>query len=361
MAQLEFLSALQDVSRQAFNITRWPLQLLCDQEKLALYFWYERRTGRRREEAEFSTDLGETTDLILPLMIEIHFGRWGSTDDILRPVASRFRDRLMDLELVEELRLPMALNRLYIWPPMNWLDKGSLDKLELLQGEFNFSIVSGDISSDSHIRLAHPHLSDAIYKSICGVSNPRIYAKDISAAFLKALNSDWSIVVQILEVIAEDHPRLDIVDRKTLSCEIANAWNSSSAKLRLNQPGQRMIIWSLWASWATREPEIVHYLGGRSPFDRSIEALTDALNHDSWPLIWLKLWRIHPKHPKLLEVAISWFMTGNRDIFKSAYWPLVFKHLPQSLSFSRLYRERLLDAALGGGDFRMRDLDKDSK
>ena len=137
-------------------ITPWLLPKLEVDEVEPIKEWYKQKTGQIAQTGSaFEQDEG----LFVSMMVEIEHGH-------LDAFARRFKNRLEAANLIQPLTPILALNRLYLWTPVAWFDADlspeQQDAFDLLNedGDFTLNKASG---AKNHIRLTHPHVSNAIY------------------------------------------------------------------------------------------------------------------------------------------------------------------------------------------------------
>ena len=117
----------------------------------------------------------------------------------------RFRRRLQDLDLVEALTAPLALNRLYISAPGSWLDERESDALRRLNQDQDFSMLTLGGRAGQYIRVTHPHLSNVIYEAVRERDDAVVRARDLHRAFAKSVQADPATGRLILHRGADNH------------------------------------------------------------------------------------------------------------------------------------------------------------
>ena len=115
----ERLKELQSEGAGAFDIIVWDISLADRREQDDFRQWYRQRRGQPKQRGSaFDRDAG----LPISMVFEMAEGD-------LTQFANRFRDRLREEGLTEPLRPLLALNRLYVWPPWQWLSEEEHDRL----------------------------------------------------------------------------------------------------------------------------------------------------------------------------------------------------------------------------------------
>ena len=137
---------IDDAGAHGIRLSSWRIPAVDSTESLALQNWFSQRTGRTSHPGPaFRQEQG----LIVSMMFELKHGD-------LEPLAHRFRNRLEQINLKEPLYQPLALNRLYIWCPVNWLTDVEKSLLEALNQDADFSFLSTTTGS-GYLKLTHPH------------------------------------------------------------------------------------------------------------------------------------------------------------------------------------------------------------
>jgi hypothetical protein len=246
------------------------------------------------------------------MMLELRHGS-------LTEFARRFRERLVGSNLLEQLLLPLSLNRLYVWAPVNWLDEltpEQRDALATLNLDQDFSILNIENSAKRYVRLTHPHLSDAIYKSIRPDDFGNQRADDLANAFEKAILVDDVLASRILFVIAQGGDRISIdLNEKFLAKKIVPYCGKLVSIVNKSHPINIAFIWTNLAKWASREPYI-NNLFSTPPLSSAIQAL--GSDHYLWGDLWLQLWGCYPKDTRLSEAGWNWIK--NSFHFDEAAW-----------------------------------------
>ena len=205
-----------DLHRDAGGQARlhpWRIPAVDEAESKTLPGWFSRRAGRPAcTGPAFQQDEG----LMVSMMFELRHGN-------LEQLAHRFRKRLEHAGLAETLYQPLALNRLYVLSPGDWLDEGERIQLEAINQDRDFSFLSiGD--GAGYLKLTHPHLSDAIYRAVRQPPVATAYTRDLADAFARALRTDPPTALRLMRVLASGHERLEILDQPSLAKRCAESW-----------------------------------------------------------------------------------------------------------------------------------------
>lgn len=280
----------------AFYIRSWPLPLVAPAEKNKLRKWFEDRSGRT---AALGPAAAEDEGLMISLMAEM------AVEGNLVAFGSRFRERLEEAGLDEALRLPLALNRLYIFPPAAWLGDEERNRLDALNQDQDFTVLSAESEPGEFLRLTHPHLSNAIYRALERRSVPSVIARDLGKAFEKALETSSTVALEILSTVAGGYERLDEADPVVLRTEFCSAWNEVGRRGEIFDDRGKTWAWAHWAVWAARDADV----NGEIEADTLLE-VTQALerdeNHPQWSTIWRTLAKSHPKERELRKFGLAW-------------------------------------------------------
>ncbi len=300
----------------AFQISTWRLPPSDATERDLLQVWFETRTGRVPTSGPaFEQDEG----LMVSMVFEMQQGD-------LTQFGRRFRERLESEGLVEAIVQPLALNRLYIWAPTSWLNQDQGDALRRINQDRDFSVLSLDERPGHYIRLTHPHLSDTIYRAIRARADERVLARDLASAFARSLDTNPELAVRILGRIAESHDRLELLHEGELARRMAAAWTSCDA-IEAKFVAQEVAgVWTHWARWTARQPEIAALLGGDPPLERAVIAL--GTDHKYWGVLWAHLWDCEPGHERLVASARTWLekQCDTRNRQWSRVWEQLFQY-----------------------------------
>ncbi|MGD8456541.1 MAG: hypothetical protein PVF83_09165, partial [Anaerolineales bacterium] len=327
---------IQSGDAESFRLKIWRLPPIVKTEQKDILEWYEERAGKGTKTGEAFT---QAEGLILSMMVELKHGV------SLLEFGRKFSRRLKNVGLVDALIEPLALNRLYIWTPQSWLEEWSTENREAfieLNSDKDFSLLSEKPDAQGYIRLTHPHLSDDIYKAIRPKESGLSRAVDLANAFHHALNTDMNTAFQILRIIAENPPRISgDLDSKTLVEKTIYSWNSSKFHESKFSPNQLAVLWTNWARWAAREPDINKLLGPPPTLLRAKGVKN--VRSDLWGVLWQNLWKSYPGDVGLTEDAWSWLLRLNTKGVTS--WSHVWRallehteHLPEGITVDGLVR-----------------------
>ena len=295
----EFAEAFEQDSRyRGFEVYRWTVQTIAEDEARKIETWYRQRTGHTPQRGPA---FGQTADaeggLFISLAVELAHGD-------LREFALRFADRVRVNGLADSLLLPLALNRLYLRTPYDWLTEADREKLVTLNTEGDFRLL--EPGQDGQIvRLTHPHLADALYRALRKPGNPEAYANDLIAIFGRALREgNTTLTAQLLRLFSTTAQglateRLAIVDAAHLAKHCAKAWEQVHTPLLLDPDDQADAATS-WACWSVKEPGIAAILKG-DLFRIALDSLEHA--YKIWPGCWERLAECAPQHADLLTWA----------------------------------------------------------
>ena len=304
----------RDCRAEGFHVIPWHLSTLEPAETTLLRNWFQSRTGRLPERG---SALMEKRALMISVMFELEHGD-------LRPFASRFRNRLVEDRLDSVLSIPLALNRLYIWTPRGWLSNDEQARLERLNQDGDFSVLSVEGRGHDLFKLTHPHLSDAIYRALHPGAVPTTFARHLVAAFSRALTSHLPTAVRLLRAVVAQQSRLDIVDEDELAVGMTAAWNTWD-KVGMDQAAA-VEMWVDWARWAARHSVIATLLL-ESPFEKAISMLGRDLPRSL--SLWIRLWTCLPGEPKLVRHAKEWLSSHAAVDGWSSVWRRVMEYSVQ--------------------------------
>jgi hypothetical protein len=314
----EYLEEFQTTGNgEYFQVKKWHIPPVSNAEQRSLLEWFNSKTG---EIANPSTAFEQDEGLILSMMLELRHGN-------MIEFAKRFKERLVGSNLLEQIAQPLALNRLYIWSPANWLNELSpeqQDALSALNLDQDFSVLNIENSSGRYIRLTHPHLSDAIYKAIRSDRSGHQRANDLAKAFEKAIEFDDVLASRILLAIALGGTRIsDDLNEKVLAEKIVAHCGKFIEMVKNLHPINLAFIWTNLARWASREQHINTLFAPKLPFEEAINAL--GTDHYSWGDLWLQLWACYPKNRKLVEAGWDW--VKRRSHFDETAWYSIWRTL----------------------------------
>jgi hypothetical protein len=305
----EFFERLErESSGSELYLKHWSLPLVEIQpfasgepaEADLLTAWFQQRTGEQPQRGSaFDRDQG----LMISMAYELRF----EDPKALKPFASRFRDRLKADDLDQNLVLPLALNRLYLFAPADWLEESDRERFETVNREGDFSIL--DLGSDGEfLRLTHPHISDAIYRAIRDPASQRAFANDLAEAMRRAMVGNITTLRLLLRALSSADPRiterLKDVDLDHLAELVTADWKQSDVESRL-RGSELADINTSWACWHARKPELrLEQRLGHSLFAAARAALRTA--ESAWSTVWQRLRAAYPDDTCLLADAVDW-------------------------------------------------------
>ena len=289
----------EDATYRGFDLHLETIETIAADEAEEIEAWYHQRTGKGSQRGPaFSQASQEDNGLFVSLAVELTHGN-------LEAFAQRFGNRVRLIDgLDEALRLPLALNRLYLRAPYDWLTDNDREKLATLNSERDFSLLEAGTEGQI-VRLTHPHLADALYRALRKPANPEAFTNDLVAVFRRALaEHDTGLVSQLLRVFSAfdeglASERLRIADRPRLARECARIWGSEHAHLALDADGLADAATS-WACWSTTMPCVAEVLGN-DLLDTGLAHLSAA--YKVWPSCWQRLAERYPKRGELFAWA----------------------------------------------------------
>lgn len=314
----EFAEAFEEDARyRGFAVHREIVSPIAGCESQEIGEWYQHRTGRTPKLGPaFEQTHEDDGGLFISLAVELTHGD-------IRQFARRFADRVRVNDLDEALRLPLALNRLYLRAPYDWLSESDREKLTSLNLDGDFRLLdSGE--KGKIVRLTHPHLADALYLALRKPGNIEAYTNDLLAIFRRSLEErNTRLVVQLLRLFSEPDnglvgKRLTIANDAHLSRNCAEEWNKHTSLTLSND--NTAVISTCWASWAQRHPEIEETLGGNLA-NAALAKLDNAL--EVWPDCWMRLANYTSQRPALLEWARTRLPNPTR--LKHQMWSFIWE------------------------------------
>ena len=319
----EFRSVFERNSRaEGFRVHTWELSPLCAAETQQFRVWFERRTGTVPHRGPASA---QQEALMISVMAEMQHGD-------LRPFALRFRARLVDSKLDQTLRVPLALNRLYIWTPRLWLTSDEETRLSAFNLKGDISLLSVESRAREYLKLTHPHLSEAIYNTLRTNFDARGRAEDLVIAFQQALDSDLPTAFRLLRSVATDHARLHDVDPVVLATGMATVWTERLVSNLALYGSEGAEAWVYWSRWAARDTRVGDLLGNEALLDKAISSL--GIAHRFWARLWLLLWQCAPGHPELVKMALNWLAQNREQHSWSYVWDTLAEHKFQTNEFA---------------------------
>ena len=302
---------VDDAGAHGFKLHPWRIPSVDTTESQTLRQWFNRRTGRTAIPGPaFKQEQG----LMVSMMFELRHGD-------LEPLAHRFRKRLEQVELKKPLYQLFAMNRLYVWSPVDWLTNTEQAQLEVINQDADFSFLSTNAGS-GYLKLTHPHLSDIIYQVIRRPSGPTPFTDDLVAAFARALATDARIAVRLLRIFSSNHERLQILDQDRLAARCAQQWRDADVGTTIVDVNLLTDMKVQWAIWAATRPALVDMLG-MNPLVSACTAL--AGGHHHWVRLWLALATSYANEPRVLEIGRRW--VEDRGHFKLPYWSILWEKL----------------------------------
>ena len=305
---------------EGFRIRKWLIPPIRKKEQKEFLDWFQDKSG---ETPKTGDAFEQSEGLILSMMFELRYGD-------MREFGRRFKERLEGSGLLEAMTQPLALNRLYIWPPQSWLDEFSpeqKDALNALNQDKDFSILDSETTTDQYIRLTHPHLSDVVYKAMRPDSGGYQRAEDLTRAFERALLIDEILASRILRSIADGSERILEINSEALAKGISGIWNQHTEHTRKFHYKSLAFFWTSWSRWSSRNSRITSYLNV-SPLEKATECLLGP--HRFWGILWESLWADKPGHPKLIASALSWL--EHPDNLEDSSWSHVWETLLHNAS-----------------------------
>jgi len=314
----EFADAFkEDSAYRGFDVHLQTIHTIAADEAAEVEAWYRERTGLASQRGPaLSQTAQDDGGLFISMAVELAHGD-------LQAFAQRFGERVRVNGLDEALRLPLALNRLYLSTPYDWLSETDREKLATLNGEGDFSFFEMGTEGQT-VRLTHPHLADALYRALRKPGNAVAYTNDLVAAFQRAIDTcDAGLVSQLLRVFSGHEAgllreRLSIVDNVGLAQDCARSWIGNPPMLALD--GQASATVS-WACWATSVPAITRALG-EDLLARALTFLGQA--YKVWPGDWQRLAGCYPGNAQLF----AWAAEHLKDELKLRHptWSFVWEY-----------------------------------
>jgi len=310
----EYLEEFQKTGgTEYFQVKKWIIPSVSKSEQEYFLEWFSLRTG---ELANPGLALEQDNGLVLSMMLELRHGN-------IVEFARRFKERLAGSNILEQMTLQLALNRLYIWAPVTWLSEltpEQQDGLSVLNLDQDFSVLNIEKSAKKYIRLTHPHLSDAIYKVIRPDSFGNQRTDDLARAFEKVVATDDVLASRILLVIAQGGDRITLdLNEKVLAEKIIVHCRTLLEIVNKSHPINLAFVWINLAKWASREPHVDKVLSTPA-LDTAIQIL--GSDHYSWGDLWLQLWACYPNDKRLSESG--WLWTKNYFHWDETAWYVIW-------------------------------------
>jgi len=289
----------EDATYRGFNLNRYQIVPLAAKEAEEVEVWYQQRTGKPPlKGSAFNQAADEDNGLFISLAVELAHGD-------LKTFAQRFAQRIQLNDLDKALWLPLALNRLYLRAPYDWLTKEDREKLATLNHEGDFNLLE---TADERqiVRLTHPHLANALYLALRKPANSEAYTNDLVDTFHRALTEqNADLVSQLLRLFSGREQgmaieRLSIVKLPDLALKCAKHWHEHPPVV--SDADSLADMATSWACWATTAPNIT------STFNTNV--LLTALSHlgtayKAWSICWQHLAEHYPKDEELFFWAVK--------------------------------------------------------
>lgn len=301
----EFKNALQsDFGGKPLNVESWELQPIDSSERESFIQWFEESTGTtaKRGRAALQPDA-----LMISLAHELKHGD-------LEQFASRFANRLAASRLTDSIRIVLAVNRLYIEAPKSWLTAEEWVWLDELNRHGDFAIESNEIADESFIRLAHPYITDAIYRKVRQPYTALACATDIREAFHRCMEQSGDINSRIgrriLAGIARGETGIDI-DEGFLAKECIDLWNTAADRVCDSNPYARADFWLSWCQWEHRRPDLkLAQRLNKVPVEETLAAAGDA--HILRHAILARLQELFPNDERVRSAAKAFLLDRSR-------------------------------------------------
>jgi hypothetical protein len=297
-------------------VKKWGIPSVSKSEQTHFLEWFSLRTG---EVANPGLAFEQDSGLVLSMMLELRHGN-------ITEFARRFKERLSGSNILEQMTLLLALNRLYIWAPVAWLSEltpEQQDGLLALNLDQDFSVLNIENSERKYIRLTHPHLSDAIYKAIRPENFGNQRADDLARAFERVVATDDVLASRILLVVAQGGDRVTLdLNEKSLAEKIITHCKTLLEFVNKTHPVNLAFIWVNLAKWASRESH-VDFILSKPALDTAIQTLGN--DYYLWGDLWLQLWSCYPKNAKLGKIGWEW--VKHRHHYDEAAWYSVWSTL----------------------------------
>ena len=289
------MDELRSEGAGAFAITKWEVPLANTEEQHDFRTWFRKHTLRAPEPR--GTAFREATGLPISMVFEMAEGD-------LTQFANRFRDRLREERLADSLRPLLTLNRLYIWPPWQWLNDDEYARLRNLNKQRDFCLDTHE--RDGYLRLTHPHLVDAIYQAVYE-PDEITRAMDIGCAFKRAAGESHPVTLALLRLLCRGHERLRSVHQDTLLSRLTPVWELL-AQTNLDASSQAEL--AVYAAVLSARSESLRRAAppGYDPLLAARQAL--GLSHPAWGWLWGDLHRAHPRDEMLQADALLWLERG---------------------------------------------------
>ncbi|MFP5977212.1 S1 RNA-binding domain-containing protein [Enterobacter mori] len=287
----------EDATYQGFNLNRYSICPLEAYEANEIESWYQQRTGKIAQRGSAYTQAAEEDNgLFISLALELEHGD-------IKTFAKRFAQRVELTGLNKALILPLALNRLYLRAPYDWLTKEDREILATLNHEGDFNLLE-TADEGQIIRLTHPHLADALYIALRKPANYEAYTNDLADAFKRALTErNANLASQLLRLFSGREQgiateRLNIVKLSDLAVKCSNHWIENPTFA--TNPDDQADMMTSWACWVTTASNIVTVFN-INMFSAALDSLDTA--YKAWSICWQHLSNYYPHNEELFSWA----------------------------------------------------------
>lgn len=307
----------EDTCYQGFTVCREIVKPIDRTESTKFLSWYRERTGINVKTGDaFEQCQNYDGGLFISLAIEFGHGD-------LRQFAKRFADRAELSGLRAALALPLALNRLYLKSPIGWIEESEREKLETLNSDGDFNVLEPGSPGES-IRIAHPHIGDALYLACRTPSNKLSYTNDLVFSFRRSIEEKRiGLASQMLKMFSlslkdSQRERLSIVDNNLLAKKCAEIWRNERDSI--SDSNDLLRISAGWACWID-ERKIITEVLGEDLIDRFIFDLSRTTKYWAMCFDWLSL--SHENSNEILD-KFSAFLC-NESLYCCSGWPYVWQ------------------------------------
>ncbi len=319
----DFEQAFRSDSVEGLHVYNWRLPAVERAEIEKLEAWYRLRTGKSPLQGLAARQaLDHNQGLMVSIMYEFTSLQENDQSSLAR-VGDNFKKRLEAAGLAETLRLPLAVHRLYVWPPQRWLEDDHIEELEQLNAQEDF-ILSPE-SRDGRLRLTHPHLADTLYRALSGrILRPRKEARILAGAFKRALDeNDDALSLGLLKIFAGGSERLSICDEEVLYVEALKAWTDVGPKR-----GEQSSIWNWisWIRWEERHPRLAAKPQRESMFLQCLASLK-LKDQKDWYSAWLFLCEWFPNYVQLIGLGLRQLENSQAQEKRSKPWLAIWRKL----------------------------------
>ena len=311
----------EDATYRGFNLNCYQITPIAAQEAEEIEAWYQQRTCKPAQRGTAFTQAAEEDNgLFISLAVELAHGD-------LKTFAQRFARRVQLNDLNKALLLPLALNRLYLRAPFDWLAREDREKLATLNHEGDFNLLE-TADEGQIVRLTHPHLANALYLALRKPANNEAYTNDLVDTFHRALTEqNANLVSQLLRLFSGREQgmaidRLSIVKLPDLALKCAKHWHELPPVA--SDADSLADMATSWACWATTAPNITSTMETKV-LSAALNSLEDA--HKVWPICWQHLAKHYPKNEELFSWAVTHL--SNPLFISHPTWSFVWEHCLQ--------------------------------